>query len=55
MKDSILEKTNFVKILFKLDSKEILGLKLFATVLSSALKIGIIFATFSLGDTSQLK
>ena len=45
MKDSILEKTNFSKILLKLDSKEI-GLELFAFVLSSALKIGIIFAIF---------
>ena len=47
MKDSILEKTNSSKILLKLDSKEI-GLKLFVLVLSSALKIGIIFAIFSL-------
>ena len=47
MKDSILEKTNFSKILLKLDSKEI-GLWLFALVLSSALKIVIIFSIFSL-------
>ena len=54
MKDFILLKNNFSKIVLKLDGKEN-GLKFFGSVLSSVLKIGIIFANFSLFGYTQVE